>query len=374
MTHYAQNTRTERMRREYASLLRRISDANRPLVADMAQRMENKRLKPGSIRAFVNACHKADQALNGAAFQAVMNDGQALAGMMTVLGKTTSDRYAATISVHLRKLFARLHGIRRPVDLPLDVYDALYVREPARRVVGYVIPDEDFEAMLHAAAGYDGETSTLHRSPMLVAFLWCLRDCGWRLSEALSLNLGDVDVSDGKGARFVLREDAPNLKTGARSVYGARCATAIKNWMALHPRAGDAAAPLFLGLHDRTGLARLGDQRAWIVVKRLAEESGANSKVPTGDGISPHDFRHTRCTEWFRNREGSEEQARGYFGWAPGSKMPSIYTHLTLGDQKEAVLRAAAASPLGTRLPTVEVGVSADDLALLKKLKKLLAD
>lgn len=208
---------------------------------------------------------------------------------------------------------------------------------------------------------------------MLVALLWLLRDSGFRISEALSLNIGDVRLDDA-GARLALRPDAPDLKTGPRTIYVARCIPAVKAWMAMHPQAGNAKAPLFCGLRDHSGLKRLGYLVSGRVVKELAERSGATSKVSTGQPITPHDFRHTRATEVARNREMSEEEMRRYFGWSAGSKMPSTYIHLTLGDMKESVLRAAGLSPLGTRLATVEVGASQEDLVLLRKLKKLLAD
>jgi integrase len=372
MTHYAKGKRHERLTRETDSLVGRISPANRSAVEKAVLRMRNKTLKEGSVRAFANALFKADHALGGRPFEALRDKPDDLADMMARLHRENGERYVASMSVHIRKHWARMYGIRSPKDLPLDVYDALYVREPRAKLHGYVIPDSDFEAMLKCAADQDGEISTLQRGFMLVVLLWVLRDCGWRISEALSLNMGDI-ILDEQGARFVLREDAPDLKTGARPIYAARCVPALRAWMAMHPQSGNPQAPLFLGLRDKTGLERLSYQTADRKIRAIGIASGASARVPTGKAITAHDFRHTRATEWAKNREGSEEEMRKYFGWAPGSKMPSLYIHFTLGDMKDSVLRAAAVSPLGTRLPTVEAGVSKEDLQLLKKLRSLLA-
>jgi hypothetical protein len=54
--------------------------------------------------------------------------------------------------------------------------------------------------------------------------------------------------------------------------------------------------------------------------------------------VNPHLLRHTRATEAARSG-WNEEQMRKFFGWAPGSPMPSTYTHLTAEDMRERVLK-----------------------------------
>lgn len=362
MSHYrSASARTERLTRETDRVVARISEANRPFAAASVRYRRNKGLKPGSVRMYANAILKADLALGGRPFREATPDD--LAAVIATMRQTLSERSVATLSILIRAAWKEVLEVE---TLPRPIYRALEVREPRNVLVGYVIPDPDFHALLAEAAAYDGETSTLHRGLMLVALLWVLRSTGFRISEALSLNLGDVRLDADGGAYYALRPDAPDLKTGPRTIYDVRSVAVVRAWMQMHPRAGDRSAPLFIGLRDRTGLHRLSSLTALRVVSELAEASGVQAKVPNGDAITPHDFRHTRATEIARNREMSEEEMRGYMGWSPGSKMPSTYIHLTLTDQKASVLRASGILPTGIPQPApAPVPVAVPDLAAI---------
>lgn len=69
-------------------------------------------------------------------------------------------------------------------------------------------------------------------------------------------------------------------------------------------------------------------------------ESGLLATRSEPRPLRAHDFWHTCATR--KARLGwNESQLRRYFGWSPGSDMPSRYVHLALGDMREQVRRDA---------------------------------
>jgi hypothetical protein len=86
----------------------------------------------------------------------------------------------------------------------------------------------------------------------------------------------------------------------------------------------------------------------------LGKASGVITGRDRSVNLCPHDFRHTRATEAARDN-WNEEKMRCYFGWKPGSRMPSLYTHLALGDLREQVRRDAGLDDHGCVQPTETV-------------------
>jgi integrase len=73
--------------------------------------------------------------------------------------------------------------------------------------------------------------------------LW---DSGFRISELLALRIESFRLdADGKGARLVLPHDAPDLKTGPRTIYVIECVDPIRAWLSLHSQRDNPKAVLF---------------------------------------------------------------------------------------------------------------------------------
>ena len=88
--------------------------------------------------------------------------------------------------------------------------------------------------------------------------------------------------------------------------------------------------------------------------------------------MNPHLFRHTRATR-AATQGWNEPQMRAYFGWGPGSEMPSHYIHLSARNMEDQVRRDAGVDELGRH---VKATLSEDDVDRMFKrtLKRLLVE
>ena len=156
-----------------------------------------------------------------------------------------------------------------------------------------------------------GESRWVLRNKAMFAFLW---DSGARRSEAIEVKLKDLRL-EGQHAVVVL-----GGKTGTRRVPLAWCVPYLKRWLDSHPfRDNLDAAPFCTSMS--TGFDKDTMWTKWRKVKKILTDRGYKLEPET----SLHSFRHGRA-QYAKTRERlSDEQMRVFFGWAPGSKMPSRY-------------------------------------------------
>lgn len=332
-----------------AALLR-FSTANRAFMQTFVQLRRNEGLRAKSVYAYVQATQHLDRHLDGKPF--------ADATAAELRDFVTSQRQAMAASTvfanvfKVRRVLRDAHGLDK---LPKAIQAALTVKAPKEQFVGRIVTDDEFGRLLVAGQERGQRAGTLPTAELSQAILWTLRDSGFRAQELLSLNVGDVSFDGARGAKLALRPEAPGLKTGARTIYVCRCVGALRTWLELHPRGTDPKAPLFTGFYDRTGTKRLQYQRLLEHLYGLGDRSGVNAGSSRIKKVSPHDFRHTAATE--KAKAGwVEEEMRLFFGWAPGSIMPSLYIHLSLGDMRERVRRDAGVDNLGffQAVPTMD--------------------
>ena len=165
-------------------------------------------------------------------------------------------------------------------------------RDPSEEVGAPPVPagipkalDEDeVDLLLHAVTGDD---PLAQRDRALLELLY---GTGIRISEAVGLDLDDVDLDDGvirvlgKGGkerivpigRGARRAVTAYVRDGRRALYGARTRAR---------RSADAGA---LVLNARGG--RISRQSCWAIVKRAGE------RVGLADRLSPHVLRHSCAT------------------------------------------------------------------------------
>jgi integrase/recombinase XerC len=112
------------------------------------------------------------------------------------------------------------------------------------------------------------------------ALFTLLYGCGLRIAEALALNVGDAPVA-GRPLRVMGKGRKERLVPVLTAV-----AEAVALWLKLHPRGGDRAAPLFVGVRGERlnpGVA----QRTLRTYRRLAG-------LP--EHATPHALRHSFAT------------------------------------------------------------------------------
>ena len=141
---------------------------------------------------------------------------------------------------------------------------------------------EEVEALL-AAAGAD-ETPRALRDRALLELLY---GSGARISEAVGLDVDDLDVADeGSGTVRLLGKGSKERVVPVGSYARAAVAAYLVRGRPTLAAAGTGSAALFLNARG----GRLSRQSAWTVLRAAAERAGLRRQ------ISPHTLRHSFAT------------------------------------------------------------------------------
>ncbi len=184
-------------------------------------------------------------------------------------GNRTRARHLTAVRSFFRFL-GRRHGLK---NLSAKLVGSPRARPPVPRA----LPPPQARAVAEDIGEVASRPAVQARDTALFTLLY---GCGLRIAEALALNVGDAPVAGrplrvlGKGSKERL---VPVLPAVAEAVAG---------WLALHPRAGDPASPLFLGARGKR-LDPAVAQRTLRAFRRLAG-------LP--EHATPHALRHSFAT------------------------------------------------------------------------------
>jgi integrase/recombinase XerD len=169
--------------------------------------------------------------------------------------------------------FALLEGIA-PGDPSADV------KPPAQAPrLPKALPLADVESMLAAAAA--GGTALSMRNAALLELLY---GTGARISEAVGLDVDDLDVES--GAVRLLGKGSKQRIVPLGSYAKAACGAYLTRARPSLAAVGRSSPAVFLNARG----SRLSRQSAWTVLKRAAAKAGVTSAV------SPHTLRHSFAT------------------------------------------------------------------------------
>ena len=157
---------------------------------------------------------------------------------------------------------------------------------------------------------------------------------GQRITAALSIRMGDVDLDDRVGT-IRLNDDAKGLKgaSGPRPVLWAR--PYIASWLNQHPCPHDADAPLFCATQSGERPREDGDVVTWAVgdpmsrsqaatrLRAVAERAGVDTAK-----VKPHNFRHTAITR-MRDQGVPDDRIKFMVGVDPESDILERYDKAT---------------------------------------------
>jgi integrase len=160
------------------------------------------------------------------------------------------------------------------------------------------------------------------------AFTLVLYEFGGRIGEILTLRLRHVTF-DQYGAVLIV-----DGKTGMRRARIIASAPALARWVEDHPQKDNLEAPLWIGLWIRGH----GKRASYAAMRSMLKRAARNAKPPIRKRVHPHLFRHSRATALANIM--TERQMESYLGWVPGSKMPSIYVHLSGKEVDPVLLRS----------------------------------
>lgn len=272
------------------------------------------------------------------------------------------------IAVLLKGFFRWLFAMQDHL-LPPSFQEVLDTGEAGDDKRQRLIPDAHVLAILNRARA----------DFMMQALLMTLYDTGFRISEALSLNIGDVEFAPHDGTPGVwlrLPKENPRyfLKTGPRDVWVAQCVPALKQWLSVHPFGDRADAPLFLsrlghragdGSIRRGAYVPLGPNKALRTLKSLCREASVPDYVD-------HDFRHTKAY-WCKKRDWADSKMCTFLGWSDGSKKPREYGRLVAADLRDDVRRDLGTNNLGQLVVSKE-GEAEAKLKILQEAFRLALD
>lgn len=181
------------------------------------------------------------------------------------------------------------------------------------------IPDElltmdEIEKMIEAADNL--------RDKALISLI---SESGVRIEELLTLQIKHITF-DEFGAIMRVNEG----KTGMRRVRLVASVPYLANWIENHHFKGNLDAPLWIKIGAINQDEIVHYENARRIIKTLAKKAGINKRV------HPHLFRHSRATDLAEHF--TDSQLDEYFGWVPGSFMPSTYVHLSGKHLDRAIL------------------------------------
>ena len=192
------------------------------------------------------------------------------------------------------------------------------VREP-KTLPNDLLTEQEVMALIDAAGNL--------RDKALIAALY---EGGFRIGELGELKIKDVSF-DHYGAIAMV-----DGKTGPRPVRLIWSMPYIAQWLETHPLREEREAPLWIKMNTREMLEYSAIR---MQLRKIARRAGIEKPV------NPHSFRHLRITELKKKRHLSHAQIEQYFGWIKGSRMHSIYDHISGRDLDADLLRMYGLEP-----------------------------
>jgi site-specific recombinase XerD len=187
-----------------------------------------------------------------------------------------------------------------------------------RRLPDDILTEKEVLAMIDAAENL--------RDKALIAMLY---EGGFRIGELGTMALKDVSF-DRYGALAMV-----DGKTGMRRVRLIWSMPYIAQWLEMHPRREERDAPLWIKMSNPQEALKYNAIR--MQLQKIAERANVHKRV------NPHNFRHSRSTHLASKL--TESQMEQYLGWVQGSKMPSIYVHMSGRDLDADLLRMYGIEP-----------------------------
>ncbi len=120
-------------------------------------------------------------------------------------------------------------------------------------------------------------------------------------------------------------------KTGWRRIRLVSSVPHLSNWLEHHPLKDNPEVPLWVGMGTKNHNKPMSYDCLRMLLRKIAKRAGVRKDV------NPHNFRHSRATDlanWM-----TEAQMDKFFGWVIGSKMASVYIHLSGRDIDEVILK-----------------------------------
>jgi len=211
------------------------------------------------------------------------------------LSEWTKHDYRTT----LKKFFKWLRGSE---DYPEEV-GWIRVKTPKNNnIPDELLTEQDVKKLIRVAD-----------NPRDKAFVAVLFESGCRIGELLTLRLKNVQFEDGYTKIIV------EGKRGRRMVPLIFSSPILADWINNHPSRNNLESPLW------PKKTKIDEPMNYALARKLLQNLGRKAKI--GKRVNPHSFRHSRAT--LLSRKLPEAILNEIFGWVQGSRMPSVYIHLS---------------------------------------------
>jgi site-specific recombinase XerD len=161
-------------------------------------------------------------------------------------------------------------------------------------------------------------------NPRDKCILSLLNELGCRISELLLMDLKDIEDCE-----EYYRITIQHSKTQSRKLKVIDSKPFIADWLNQHPKNKDLNTPLFVGI----GVKNKGKRLRYDACRMLLKKISKRAKIIKSN--NPHHWRHSTATRYANYM--SYSQLCNWFGWRIGSKVPSIYIHLSGQDMDNTV-------------------------------------
>lgn len=299
----------KRAERTLASLDRfDISRENKKLIEDFYRHNVIDGLTFGKIYRYTEDLRKIAAMLKKNFVECTREDIEKLILEFEKTGYTVWTKYGYRVVV--RKFFKWL---RKTEGFPPEVsWIRLRQRSTSNRLPDELITELDVKKMIECAEKTRDK-----------AFISLLYESGCRISEILTLRIKNITF-DQYGAKINVYG-----KTGARRIRSISSVILLQKLINEHPDKENSEAFIWLKSNSKQDL--VGYDRMRILLTRIAKKAGVKKKV------NPHSFRHARAS--FMANHLTEAQLKEVFGWTQGSKMASVYVHLSGKNTDDAILK-----------------------------------
>jgi site-specific recombinase XerD len=226
----------------------------------------------------------------------------------TTFGPQTVHKYLVSI----KKMFKWLKG--NDGEYPIEVrWIKSNVKNSQIKLPENLLTQEEVKKLICAC-----------ENPRDRALLSLLNELGCRIGELLLMNIKDVEDCEN-----YYRTTIQNSKTQPRKLKVIDSKSFIAEWLNKHSKLQGIKSPLFVGIGKKNKNERLKYDACRMLIRKISKRAGINK------AINPHHWRHSTATRYANYM--SYSQLCNWFGWRIGSKVPSIYIHLSGQDMDNTV-------------------------------------
>ncbi|MDD5191517.1 MAG: tyrosine-type recombinase/integrase [Candidatus Nanoarchaeia archaeon] len=225
-----------------------------------------------------------------------------------------SEETKVCFKIAIRKLYKMIRGVEEKGEYPPEVkWISTSLAKNHKKLPEELLTQDEIEQIIRSADNLRDKT-----------LLSTLAESGARISEIGTMSIKQVSFEE-YGARLTI-----SGKTGTRKILVISSTPYLQEWINRHPLNNNPDANLWYNSSQKNHY--LSYARIVAILKEAAKRAGIKKRVYC------HLLRHSQATHMASIM--TEGQMKPYFGWTQGSKMASVYVHMSGKDVDEAIYRA----------------------------------